>query len=198
MPLLSHYVYTCAQSLSHVQLVVTLWIIACSSSIHGIFQGGVLNELPFPPPGDLPNPGNKPESPVSPVWQADSLSLSHQRSPIMCVCIYVCVYIYTHAYTYICMYIYIYTDFPGSSDGKESACNAGDPGSIPGLGRSRGEGTGYPLQCSWAFLVSQLVKNLPAMQDTWVQSLVWEDPLEEGMATHSSNPAWRIPMDREA
>ena len=53
--------------------------------------------------------------------------------------------------------------FPGGSDGKESACNAGDPGSIPGLGRSAGEGTGYPLQYSWASLVAQLVKNPPTM-----------------------------------
>ena len=83
--------------------------------------------------------------------------------------------------------------FPDSSVGKESACNAGDPGSIPGLGRSTGEELGYPLQCSWAFLVAQLVKNLPAMQKTWVQSLVWDDPLEKGKATHSSILAWRIP-----
>ena len=56
--------------------------------------------------------------------------------------------------------------FPGGSDGKESACNAGDPGSIPGLGRSPGEGYGNPLQYSWDSLVAQLVKNLPVMQDT--------------------------------
>ena len=61
--------------------------------------------------------------------------------------------------------------FPGSSAGKESACNAGDPSSIPGLGRSSGEGIGYPLQYSWASLVDQLVKNLPAMWETWVRSL---------------------------
>ena len=70
--------------------------------------------------------------------------------------------------------------------GKESACNAGDPGSIPGSGRSTGEGIGYPLQYSWAFLVAQLIKNLPAMQETWVQSLGWEDPLEKEKGTHSS------------
>ena len=64
---------------------------------------------------------------------------------------------------------------------------------IPGSGRSTGEGIGYPLQYSWAFLVAQLVKNLPAMQETWVQSLGWEDPLEKGKATHSSILAWRIP-----
>ena len=50
---------------------------------------------------------------------------------------------------------------------------------IPGSGRSAGEGIGYPLQYSWAFLVAQLVKNLPAMWETWVQPLGWEDPLEE-------------------
>ena len=74
----------------------------------------------------------------------------------------------------------------------ESACNAGDPGSIHGLGRSSVEGIGYPLQYSWAFLVAQLVKNSPAMQGTWVQSLGWEDPLEKGKATYFSILAWRI------
>ena len=58
--------------------------------------------------------------------------------------------------------------------------------SIPGLGKSPGEGIGYPLQYSWASLVAQTVRNLPAMQETWVRSLDWEDPLEKGMATHSS------------
>ena len=82
---------------------------------------------------------------------------------------------------------------PGSSAGKESTCNAGDPGSIPGSGRSAGEGTGYPLQYSWASLVAQLVKNLPTMWETWVQYLGWEDPLEKGKATHSSILVWRIP-----
>ena len=76
--------------------------------------------------------------------------------------------------------------FPHSSVGKESACNAGDPGLIPGSGRSPGGGTGYPLQYSWASLVPQLVKNLPAMWETWVGSLGWEDPLEKGKATHST------------
>ena len=76
--------------------------------------------------------------------------------------------------------------FPDSSGGKESAYNARDPGSIPGLGRSPGKGIGYPLQYSWASLVAQLVKNLPAVLEGWVQSLGWEDPLEKGKATHSS------------
>ena len=69
--------------------------------------------------------------------------------------------------------------FPGSSVGKESICNAGDPSSIPGLGRSAREGIGYPLQYSWASLMAQLVKNLPAMWETWVQFLGLEDPLEK-------------------
>ena len=90
--------------------------------------------------------------------------------------------------------------FPDSSFGKESTCNAGDPGLIPGSGRSTGEGIGYPLQgiryplqYSWASLVAQLVKNPPAMQENWVQSLGWEDPLEKGKSTHSNILAWRIP-----
>ena len=82
---------------------------------------------------------------------------------------------------------------PDSSAGKGSACNAGDPGLIPGSERSPGEGKGFPLQYSWASLVAQLVKNLPAIQETWVGSLGWEDPLEEGIATHSSVLAWRAP-----
>ena len=76
---------------------------------------------------------------------------------------------------------------------KNPPANAEDPGSIPGSGRSAGEGTGYSLQYSWASLVSQLVKNLLAMRETWVQSLEWEDPLEKGKAMHSSILAWRIP-----
>ena len=83
--------------------------------------------------------------------------------------------------------------FSHSPAGKESACNSGDPGSIPGSGRSLGEEIGYPLQYSWAFHVAQLVKNSPAMQETWVLSLGWEDPLEKEKATHSNILAWRIP-----
>ena len=60
------------------------------------------------------------------------------------------------------------------------------------------EKIGDPLQYSWASLVTQVIKNLPAVQETWVRSLGWENPLEEGMATHSSILAWRIPMDRGA
>ena len=70
--------------------------------------------------------------------------------------------------------------FPDSSVGKESTCNAGDPGSILGSERSAGEGIGYSLHYSWASLIAQLVKNLPAMQETPVQFLGREDLLEKG------------------
>ena len=69
---------------------------------------------------------------------------------------------------------------------------------IPGSGRSPEEGIGYPFQYSWVSLVTQMVKNLPAMQEIWVQTLDWEDTLEMGMSTHFSILAWRIPMDRGA
>ena len=80
----------------------------------------------------------------------------------------------------------IMLSFPHSSVGKESACHARDPGLIPGSGRAAGEGIGYPLQYSWACLEAQLIKNPPAMRETWVQSLDWENPLKKGKATHSS------------
>ena len=80
---------------------------------------------------------------------------------------------------------------------KESACNSGDPGLIPGWGKFPGEGLGYPLQYSWASLVAQMVKNPPAMHEIWVRFLGWEDPLQKGKATHSSILAWRIPWTEE-
>ena len=87
--------------------------------------------------------------------------------------------------------------FPGSSAGKEPSSNVGNPSLTPGLAGSPGGGIGYPLQYSWASVVAQMVKNPPAMWETWVQSLGWEDPLEKGMATHSSILAWRIPWIEE-
>ena len=76
--------------------------------------------------------------------------------------------------------------FPGSSAETESTCNADDPRLIPRAERCPGERIVYPLQYSWASLVAQMVKNLPAIQETWVPSLGWEDTLEEDMGTHSS------------
>ena len=81
--------------------------------------------------------------------------------------------------------------FPHSSVGKESTCNAGDPSSTPGSGRSAGEGIGYPLQYLWASLVAQnkdggKESTSNVVQAASVQTLGWEDPLEKGKATHSS------------
>ena len=87
--------------------------------------------------------------------------------------------------------------FHGSSAGKESACNAGDPCSLPGSGISPGEGIGYTLHYFWASLVAQMVKTLPVMQETWVWSLIWEDSLEEGTANHTSILVWKIPWTEE-
>ena len=80
---------------------------------------------------------------------------------IFCVC-FLCIICVKH----IRNLLQYYMGFPDSSGGKESTCNSGDPGSIPGSGRSAGEGIGYPLQDSWASLVAQLVKNLPTIQET--------------------------------
>ena len=80
----------------------------------------------------------------------------------------------------ISMCLYHFHGFPDSSVGKESACNAGDPSSTPGSGRSPGEGIGYALQYSWASLMAQVVKKSPTMWETWVQSLRWEDSPGEG------------------
>ena len=104
--------------------------------------------------------------------------------------------LYLSVFFPLCVFVYLMSvlriqRFPASSVGKESACNAGDPSLIPGSERSPGEGIGYPLQYSLASLVA-LVKNLPAMQENWVQSLRWEDPLEKRKATHSNILAWRI------
>ena len=80
----------------------------------------------------------------------------------MYVCVYVCV----------CVCVYVYICFPDSSAGTESTCNAGEPSSIPGSGRSPGEGISYPLQYFWASLVAQMINNLPAMWENWVHPWV--------------------------
>ena len=98
----------------------------------------------------------------------------------------------------LCTTLYLVRGFPGSLAGKEFACSAGDHHSIPWLGRFPGEGISCPLQYSWASLAAQMMKNLPAVQETWVKSLGWEDLLKESMVTHYSIFAWRIPMDRGA
>ena len=83
--------------------------------------------------------------------------------------------------------------FPGSSAGKKSSCNAGDPSSIPGLGRCAGERDRLPTPVSLGFSSGSAGKELPAMWKTWVRSLGWEDLLEKRKAIHSSILAWRMP-----
>ena len=144
---------------------------------------------PFSSPGDLSDPGVEPGSPAlqagclpsEPPGKPRSHPWVGQKSP----------------HWYNKWHLPCSWGFPDSSVGKESACNAGDPGSIPGSGRFAGEGIGYPLQRFGASLVAQLVKNLPAMHETWVWSLGREDPLEKEMATYSSILAWRIPWAEE-
>ena len=88
-------------------------------------------------------------------------------------------------------------DFPGGSDGKASAYNAGDPGSVPGSGRSPGEANGNPLQYSWTSLVAQTVKHLSTMRETWVRSLGWDSP-GEGNGNPLQDYCLENPMDRGA
>ena len=155
--------------LSWVQQFVTPWTVAQQTPLSmGIFRQEYWSGLPFPSPGDLPHPGIEPVSPMS-------QGISGR---------------------FFFFFFFNHWGFPGSSAGKESTCNAGNPSSIPGSGRSPGEAMGYPLQYSQASLGAQIVKNLLAMWKTWVWCLGWEEPLGEGMATHSSILAWRIPMDR--
>ena len=86
---------------------------------------------------------------------------------------------------------------PRGSDGEELPARRETLDLIPGWGRSPGEGIGCPLQDSWASLVAQMLKNPPAMRETWVWSLGGEEPLEKGVAAHSRILAWRIPWTQE-
>jgi len=101
---------------------------------------------------------------------------------------------HTHWHTQTHTYTDTHPPTLGGSEGKEPVCNVGD---LPGLGRSPWEGNGYSLQYGGGSLVTQMVKNLPAIWETWVWSLGQEDPLEQEMATHSSMLAWRIPWTEE-
>ena len=94
-------------------------------------------------------------------------------------------------------YLYPLRGFPGGSGSKEPARKVRDQGLIPGPGRPPGEGKGSPLQYSWDPLVAQLLKNLPAMGETWVRSLGSENLLDKGKAARSSILAWKIPWTEE-
>ena len=188
------------------QLFTTPWTVAhqallrdfsCKNTgvgCHFLLQGIFLNQ------GSNPSP---PHLLYLLHWQAYSLPLSHLWSPwISGPQISLSTYNTPekfpfpqskHIYRFIYLLWSRFWGFPDSSIGKESACNVGDPGWIPGSGRSAGEGISYTLQYSWASLMAQLVKNLPAMRETWVQSLGWDDPLKKRKAAHCSILAWRIP-----
>ena len=159
----------CAQLLSCVQLSVTPWTVACQAPPSmGFPRQEHWSGLPLPSPGDLPHSGIEP---ASLHWQAHSLPLHYLGSPFNSAALLFFLIIWN--ITSIFQLLLTLPGFPVSSAGKESTCNAGDPGLIPGLGRSAGEGIGCPLQYSWASLVAQLVKNLPAMWETWVGKIPW-------------------------
>ena len=157
------------RKLSHVQFFVTLWAVAHQVPLSiGLFKQEYWSGLPFPPPGD-------PSWPRDRTWVSCTgrQILSHQDSPVD-LCIWsplkhkavwaqnsprlLCL---SHSYLIGKQFLKLplLNLLPHSSVGKESVCNAEDPSSIPGSGRSTGEGIGYPLQYSWASLVAQLVKN---------------------------------------
>ena len=176
MCMLSHF--------SCVPLFATTGTVACQDPLSvGFSRHECWSRLLWPSPRDLPNAGTWPASLMSSAltdmffttgatWQAPFLVIN-------------------------LMGLISYRGFPGSSAGKESTFNAGNPGLIPGSGSSPGERIGYPLQYSWASLVPQTVKNLPVLQETRVWSLGWEDPLEKGKATHSRILTWTIPWTVE-
>ena len=137
------YMCVCAKSLqSCLTLCDSMDCSPPGSSVHGILQVRILHGLPCPPPGDLPDlgifltQGSDLRHLCLLHWQAGSLPLV-QRGKLSVIY----TYMHTHAHTHT-------EGFPGGSDSKESACNEGDPGSIPGSGRSPGEGNGNPLQYS--------------------------------------------------
>ena len=156
-----------------------LWIVAHQGSLSTeFFSQEYWTRLSFPPPGNLPNAGIK--------------SVSHV-SPALHLCEFFTHRTIRRKQNKTNQNPRWHRGFPDSSVGKQSSCNAGDPSSIPNSGWSGQEGIRYPLQYSWASLVAQLLKNSPAMWETWVWSFDWKDPLEKGMATHSRILAWRTP-----
>ena len=135
-----------------------------ASSVHGILQAGIQEWVVIP------------FSRVS-SWPRDQTQVSHTVGRFFTVWA-------TRKIQLLAFCPLTPMGLPWLLRGKESTCNAGDPSSILKLGRSPGEGIGYPFQYYWTSLVAQLVKNPPAMQETWVWFLIWEDPLEKGKATH--------------
>ena len=176
--------------LNCVPPLATPWTVAHSAPLSmGFSRQEYWNGLPFPSPGDFPNPGIKPidpnpgikpalaggffttEPPGKPSFRLLAYNAATRKAAFCftssCFSLLLCIYC-------ICTSIYK-MGFPGGLAGKESTCKAGEPSLIPGWGSSPGEEIGHPLQYSWASLVAQKVKNPPAMWETWVRCLGWED-----------------------
>ena len=186
-------IITCVHAKS-LQLCLTLCNpMDCSppgSSVHGILQARMWEWVALLSSGDLLNTGIKPVSLTSPAL-AGSFFITRA---IWEACNNYMAMLTIFYWSLIHLHITLrYASFPDISVIKESTCNAGDHDSIPGSGWSTRKWIGYPLQYFWTSLVTQLVKNSPAVQETWVRFLGWEDILGKGKATHSSILAWRIP-----
>ena len=146
-------------------MYVTSWTIAHQAPLSMKFSSQEYwNGLPFPSPGDIPNKGIKPTSLMSPALSGVFFTSSTTWKAPLCIFFFLSISISK---------IFVFNLFIVSI-----LC---------------GEGNNNSLQYSRASLVAQLVKNPPAMRETWVWSLGWKDPLEKGKATYSSILAWRIP-----
>ena len=178
-----HMVHVCLLScFSCVRLFVTQWTEAFQTLLSmRFFRQEYWSGLPCPPPGDLPNPGIELTSLRSPALAGGFFTTSATWET--CGIWYCWSKLFIPSVLVKCL--------PGRSAGKKSTCNAGGPGLIPTLGRSAGEGIGYPFLCSSASLVARVVKNQPAVWETWVLSLDCEASPEKATATHCSNLAWR-------
>ena len=179
-----HMVCVCLLSrFSCIRLFVTQWTEALQTPLSiGFFRQEYWSGLPCPSLGNLPDPGIELTSLMSPALAGGffTTSVTWEARGIW------------YYWSKLFIPSLLVKCFCGPSAGKESTCIAGDPGLIPRLGRSAGEGIGYPLQYFWASLMVQLVKNPSAVRESWVWSLAGEDPLEKGMGTHSSILAWEF------
>ena len=191
-------VFVCLFFVTMSNFFVTPWSITCQSPLSVLFpRQESWSTLLFPSPGDFPSPGIEPISLESPAVITGCFT-TDPPGKTLAILNWICHWIQDITIYLILSRASNSVSFPGSSAGKESTCNAQEPISIPGWGRSPEEGIGYPLYYSWASLVAQTVKNSPALRETWIWFLGWEDSLEKDVATQSSIIAQRTPMDRGA
>ena len=167
------------------------WTVACQAPLSmGFSRLEYWSGLPFPSPGDLPKPGIESVSLTSPELAGRFFITSATSEGLMQINVFRCLKsfgafdlkrrILWDFWTNTLIPTLLLPPWPHSLVGIEFAYNAWGPGSIPGSGRSARVGRGYPLQYSWASLVAQLVKYPPAMWETWVRSLCWEDTRGKG------------------